>query len=100
MRLPRMTMRRWMIVVVIVGTMLGPLVYLGQRSRRFDQISRVHVRAMSAGATEAAILKRRGDPRSKLAFARADYHQAMWLKYFNASRNPWLPVEPDPPEPE
>jgi hypothetical protein len=99
MSLPRMTTRRWMIAVAVAGIVLGPLVYLGQRSRRFDRISWVHVRAMSKGAIEAANLKRRGDPRAKLAYARADYHQAMWLKYLRASRTPWLPVEPDPPEP-
>jgi hypothetical protein len=102
MKLPRVrvTVRRLMIAVAVVGIVLGPLVYLGQRSRRFGQISRVHVRAMSDGAIEAAKLKRRGDPRAKLAYARADYHQAMWLKYFHAARYPWLPVEPDPPVPE
>jgi hypothetical protein len=100
MTLPRFTVRRLMVTVAIAGIVLGPLAYLGQRSKRFGQISRVHVRAMSDGAIEAANLKRRGDPRSKLASARADYHQAMWLKYFHAARYPWLPVEPDPPEPE
>jgi hypothetical protein len=27
------------------------------------------------------------------------YHAAMARKYENAARHPWLPVEPDPPEP-
>jgi hypothetical protein len=96
---PRFTVRRLMIAVAIAGIALGPLAAL-QRSRRFGQISRVHERAMADGATEAAKLKRRGDPRSKLTYARADYHQAMWLKYFHAARRPWLPVTPDPAEPE
>ena len=30
---------------------------------------------------------------------RADYHGAMRRKYERAARYPWLPVEPDPPEP-
>jgi hypothetical protein len=100
MKLPRFTVRWLMVAVAIVGIVLGPLVYLGRRSSRFRQISWVHERAMTDGAIEAARLKRRGDPRSKLAYARADYHQALWLKYFRAARHPWLPIEPDPPEPE
>jgi hypothetical protein len=30
---------------------------------------------------------------------RADYHAAMRRKYEQAAMNPWLAVEPDPPEP-
>ena len=32
--------------------------------------------------------------------ARFDYHQMMVDKYNWAARYPWLPVAPDPPEPE
>jgi hypothetical protein len=28
------------------------------------------------------------------------WHERMRLKYENAARYPWLPVEPDPPEPK
>jgi hypothetical protein len=31
---------------------------------------------------------------------RVAYHAAMARKYRRAARSPWLPVEPDPPEPE
>ena len=31
---------------------------------------------------------------------RIAYHQAMKQKYERTSRYPWLPVLPDPPEPE
>jgi hypothetical protein len=31
---------------------------------------------------------------------RADYHAALRRKYERAARYPWLPVEPDPPEPK
>jgi hypothetical protein len=30
---------------------------------------------------------------------RADYHSEMERKWMEAARRPWLPVEPDPPEP-
>jgi hypothetical protein len=29
-----------------------------------------------------------------------DYFCRLWEKYENASRYPWLPVAPDPPEPK
>ena len=29
-----------------------------------------------------------------------EYHEAMIVKYERATRYPWLPVAPDPPEPE
>jgi hypothetical protein len=32
--------------------------------------------------------------------ALSDYHQQMLEKYAFAARYPWLPVEPDPPEPK
>jgi hypothetical protein len=31
--------------------------------------------------------------------ALAKYHDAMRMKYERAARYPWLPIEPDPPEP-
>jgi hypothetical protein len=31
---------------------------------------------------------------------RIAYHESMMEKYARAARYPWLPVEPDPPEPE
>ena len=31
---------------------------------------------------------------------RADHHASLARKYERAARYPWLPVEPDPPEPE
>jgi hypothetical protein len=34
------------------------------------------------------------------AAALADYHERLAEKYREAARHPWLPVEPDPPEPQ
>jgi hypothetical protein len=35
-----------------------------------------------------------------LMMDRADHHASLARKYERAARYPWLPVEPDPPEPE
>jgi hypothetical protein len=37
--------------------------------------------------------------RTKLR-AQAKYHREMESKYLHAASHPWLPIEPDPPEPE
>jgi hypothetical protein len=34
------------------------------------------------------------------ALRRAAYHERLGQNYRRAARHPWLPVEPDPPEPE
>jgi hypothetical protein len=39
------------------------------------------------------------DKFAELSAARAAYHTALVQKYERAARYPWLPVEPDPPEP-
>lgn len=31
---------------------------------------------------------------------RAEHHELLARKYEQAARHPWLPVEPDPPEPD
>ncbi len=134
MRMPRMTTRRWIVVVVIVGLLMVG-VRLVQRRRLF--LSRAQVHELNAAfypklesrerkmCLEYAVLiaglerlQRYGDrepARSRLETlkVRLDqsrrnlprwtntiaYYVAMSHKYRHAARYPWLPVEPDPPEP-
>ena len=50
---------------------------------------------------------RNGDPRERAIYVhgekyyrvRAAHHDALRRKYESAARHPWLPVPPDPPEP-
>jgi hypothetical protein len=37
---------------------------------------------------------------ARAAGAKADHHDLLAKKYDDAARYPWLPVEPEPPEPE
>jgi hypothetical protein len=108
MRLPRMTTRRWMVAVVIAAAGLCVSV-LGARSHSYairaghHGLMEVHNRWIieeyeagrlfySGPADQSA---RRADRCRRLIA----YHAALWQKYELASRRPWFPVEPDPPEP-
>jgi hypothetical protein len=88
MRLPRMTTRRWMIAVAILAFLFG----MADRSRRFSAIADLY-----DGHSEASV--KTPDERRRLALWNA-YNRAVCRKYRRAARHPWLPVEPDPPEPE
>jgi hypothetical protein len=94
MRLPRMTTRRWMIAVAIVGLILGAV--STHRSFRLWNTADAHwERSLSfrvVGTNQHPDLSRR--------HRRYEYHLWLAVKYAEAARYPWLPVEPDPPEPK
>lgn len=90
MRLPRVrfTMRLMMIVVAILANVLGLLGWLDRRARQFRDRRDFHRARWSAI-----------DEGFEVEAAPAAYHRAMAEKYRRAAECPWLPVEPDPPEP-
>ncbi len=116
MRLPRMTTRRWMMAVAIVALVIGAAIAIDRRSKRFARLAASHANiAVEHWATLAAF---GGDPpplkeiekfppaargpvrylhRAKTLMV---YHRELKGKYDRAACYPWLPVEPDPPEPE
>ncbi len=103
MRLPRMTTRRWMAVVAVVGLLMG-LAIVGYRLKQWHSyfVARaVHHRSMevvfkSFGGTLLANSNRiRASVSENLG-----YHVAMARKYRHAARFPWLSIAPDPPEPQ
>jgi hypothetical protein len=81
---PRFSLRRMMVAVAIVGVVFGVLV----RAARFQQVSDYH--------RGRIILISPPDPRVHVTL----YHMQMANKYSYAARHPWLPVTPDPPEPQ
>jgi hypothetical protein len=126
MRIPRVrfTVRRLMVAVVIAGIVLG-IERLWHRSAEYAGIAGQHARkaigwdehvswldgVAAKHARKAATGT--GDSRSRdrenadkwAAVANGyrgmkGYHEAMRDKYAHAARYPWLPVAPDPPEPE
>jgi hypothetical protein len=141
MRLPRMTTRRWIMVVVAVALVMAVIVG-GLRLRQRREALAIRAIGHAMRKAECEHLKHNSkqmliltdlrnnilsqerslgsdDPprpdkglthRAKAAkldwheeAVRMDraiaYHAAMQRKYEDAAQRPWLPVEPDPPEP-
>jgi hypothetical protein len=105
MRLPRMTTRRWIVIVLISASLLASFVGIGRFLRlasEFRLRARFHALQESViaggelfkgpGGMYAYQLPRRPD--------QVDYHSKMRQKYERAAARPWLPIEPDAPEPE
>jgi hypothetical protein len=98
MRLPRMTMRRWMIAVVLAALILAAarllLLSTAYRERAGQyQLGLLGSTPMLMGPNGSHSLNRRPSAHDLWA-------ERMAEKYLHASRFPWLPVEPDPPEPK
>ncbi len=106
MRRPRMTTRRWMIAVAVVGLALT----LEVAARRLiDLRSAYEVRAGQYWFANLAYddPPDYDDPQTPEEIRRMEHREAMrWYnyelyeKYTQASKRPWLPVEPDTPEPK
>jgi hypothetical protein len=117
MKLPRvrLTVRELIFVVTVAGIGAGFEVRLMQRRARFLDLASahasqvvplVHTWALTAprriciegwetangrvySAQEGALIERKNE-----------WHRTVSAKYRLAANRPWLPVEPDPPEPE
>ena len=112
MRLPRMTTRRWMVTVVMIALLMGGRVRLKRRSDDFMVRSQDHSRRTSyyhlytlgvdehLRATVEPQKRSASEDRKAHLLGVIAFHEAMARKYEHAARYPWLPVEPDPPEPE
>jgi hypothetical protein len=100
----RLTLRHLLFLVTLAGLALG---LSGWMRRRAEFSSRTAYHAKQYRVLLAHLAGARGmrrgrgmaspDP-SELASVR--YHFKMAEKYEHAARYPWLPVEPDPPEPK
>jgi hypothetical protein len=93
MRLPRMTTRWWMIVVAVVAVVCAAAAALLERRR--ERLARIAERHISVFLTPTTDFP---DPETWSGI-RLDWHGEMADKYLRATRYPWLPVAPDPPDP-
>jgi hypothetical protein len=114
MRLPRMTTRRWMVAVAVIGLMIGGWVRLEQRRDYFLSLAQSHQKEVASYTARGMALKSRLGYTSGMTdkeimhlyrvydrmMDRADHHESLARKYERAARYPWLPAVPDPPEPE
>jgi hypothetical protein len=107
LRLPRvrLTVRRMMVAVALIAL---PLAALGEIQRRRAAYLRVADSHYSRLTNDTNRLGRgigpyfispvtTGNPREDRLIT---YRVQMIDKYVDAARRPWLPVPPDPPEPE
>ncbi len=113
MRLPRMTTRRWMVVVAIAAVMLAAAALfrrhlrLCERGDYHERMEREHALgvwafgdlALALADTNPQVAARE---RAHAAFEaeNRDRHARLKDKYRHSARYPWLAIEPDPPEPE
>jgi hypothetical protein len=93
MRLPRVrfTVRRMMVAVAVLSLLIGWGIESGRREGRFRTAARVHWLASFGRAPDGP---------GQVTEAGLRWHDRMAEKYDRAARYPWLPVEPDPPEPK
>ncbi len=93
---------RLTIIAMSMTLMLAACGYTRLRSARFHQIAGFHLRRCVAGYAKADRMKDRGisTGMSEHLARIADHHLSLVEKYSQAARYPWLPVAPDPPEPE
>lgn len=105
MRMPRMTTRRWMAAVLAVAIALTIGIKLGRRRREYLRRAAWHAELGRYGGDifgDGVVLRSRPRtrPRIMTSLKRIEHHQRLAEKYRDASVRPWLPVEPDPPEPD
>ena len=113
MRRPRMTIRRWMIVVAVAATAVAgvaiPLHRLRLADHHRDVSIMLELQATGGkqryeapehleGAYVEAVRRTYGDEAAGVQ-ERAFAHRRLARAYRRLAYRPWLPVEPDPPEP-
>jgi hypothetical protein len=111
---PRFTLSRMMVAVMTIGVLLAIPGEMERRSSKFLDLARSHsVKAAGCGIQDLSMIIYRWrevseSPDGKEPLSPAEtkrimdtgwYHKAMETKYRRAARFPWLPVWPDPPEP-
>jgi hypothetical protein len=104
-----------MLAVAGAATILGASVELHRRHGRFLDLAEHHEassRIVALGGVGMHVTSRRVPLRPLSMFndfgedvggwseARLEWHRRLGEKYRRAASSPWLPVEPDPPEPE
>ena len=108
MRPPQMTTRRWMVAVAIVAFGIGAWILIARshsyaiETAKHDFREAYHRWLVDSYESDGLGFSGRGSIEEGIdrLRRRISYHAALKRKYELASRRPWLPVEPDPPEPE
>lgn len=108
-RIPvRMTTRRWMIVMVLIGPAFTAWAEIERRRTRFQKLADAHhdsVIGLGVGFGPPSGLglismAPNGRPLTERERELDYWHLKLHLRYAEASRHPWKSIPPDPPEPE
>jgi hypothetical protein len=97
MKLPRMTMRRWMVAVVLAALILCAARLLLISAAYRERANQYRVELL--GSTPILMGPKERHSATQSRSAHSVCAESMAEKYLHASRFPWLPLEPDPPEP-
>jgi hypothetical protein len=96
----RFTVRRLMVAVAVVAIVLGAIYVLASRRARFLAIAPEHWDAIQEPFLKYYDVYLTPEQARQWALTRDGWHMAMSVRYGYAADHPWLPVAPDPPEPE
>jgi hypothetical protein len=108
MRLPRYRLRTLLIAVAVAALGMGTIVGLARRRESYLRQAAQHRKLSSDARLYAMSIDRRylhwgpSEPERAEMVAyerRGDDHAALQAKCERAARYPWLPVDPDRPEP-
>jgi hypothetical protein len=108
MHLPRYRLRTLLMVVAVAALGMGTIVGLARRRESYLRQAAHHRKLSNEARLYAMFIERRylhwwpSEPEKAEMAAyerRGDYQAALQAKYELAARYPWLPVEPDRPEP-
>ncbi len=94
----RFTVRMTMVGIAVVATVLAMGIELIRRRERFLLMSENHVGF--AGMEGTLVITDEGPAYVGLKTEKGKWHEFMRRKYDYHGRHPWLPIPPDPPEPE
>jgi len=105
MRLPHVlfSVRCLMIATALAGISLG---LIGRRSRALTLAEHHRSAIVSEGwacsrsSSFRFYTDGQGRPATAEQFKKSEWHRKLYSKYRLATNYPWLPIEPDPPEPE
>jgi hypothetical protein len=96
---------RWMLLAVAgAGIVLGASVELRRRHDRFLRLAKHHEASSRItwvrGIHTYSATNDLGEDVMRWSSAKIEWHRRLGERYRRAASSPWLPVEPDPPEPE
>ena len=105
MKRPRLSLRLAMLLVAVVALTLGIGTECMRRRSRFLTLASFHAAEACDGrivplAIRATMSETELTACDERRLAWEEYHAGLAAKYERAARYPWLPVEPDPPEPK